>query len=69
MRSIHYRLLTLSSLNRRKHGAAVEIMAALRSHGFKLGDGTELSDTGDMGGGRCRELKLKETEAQRLSRV
>ena len=67
IRSIHYRLLTPSSLSRRKHGAAVETRAASRSHVFKLRYDTELSETRDMGDDCFRELNSKEMEAQRLS--
>lgn len=68
MRSIHYRLLTLSSL-RRKCGAAVETIAASRSHVFKLRYDTQLSETRDMGDDCFGELNSKEMEAQRLSGI
>ena len=69
MKSIHYRLLTPSSLSRRKHGAAVETIAALRSHVFKLRCDTELSETRHTGDDCFREPNSKEMEAQRLSGV
>ena len=65
MRSIHYRLLTPSSL-RRKRGAAVETIAASRSHVFKLRYDTQLSETRDMGDDCFGELNSKDMKAQRL---